>query len=281
MCEFCHRHGEGKKWYLQAKNYSEDLLSDLRRRKFIADFFAHPEHLAKNDAQAEEFGRLPSFVRSVVAPVVSNRQKKVHFGQVVPIEDIEQIFGFVTSVVRLACMCRHITLGSEQRYCYGLSMAPQDGKMGQIIRGVDAGYLIGPHTGGLETLSNGEALAHLRQLEKEGLCHTIWTFVAPFIGAICNCDRSDCIAMRATVAHRMPVMFRAEYVAGVNPDLCNGCRQCLRVCQFGALTYSAAQKKAVIDSGWCYGCGICRASCTKNAITLSDRRAVPAAAKLW
>ena len=26
MCEFCHKHGEGKKWYLQAQNYAEDRL---------------------------------------------------------------------------------------------------------------------------------------------------------------------------------------------------------------------------------------------------------------
>ena len=32
MCEFCLKHGEGEKWYLQAKNYSEDLMSDLRPR---------------------------------------------------------------------------------------------------------------------------------------------------------------------------------------------------------------------------------------------------------
>ena len=31
MCEFCLKHGEGKKWYLQAKNYSDDLPADLRR----------------------------------------------------------------------------------------------------------------------------------------------------------------------------------------------------------------------------------------------------------
>ena len=40
MCEFCIKHGEGKKWYLQAKNYSDDLLSDARRRRFIASFFS-------------------------------------------------------------------------------------------------------------------------------------------------------------------------------------------------------------------------------------------------
>ena len=45
MCEFCIKHGEGKKWYLQAKNYAEDLLSDLRRRNFIIGFFGHPEHV--------------------------------------------------------------------------------------------------------------------------------------------------------------------------------------------------------------------------------------------
>ena len=39
MCDFCHQHGEGKKWYLDARNYSEDLLSDLKRRRFIEHFF--------------------------------------------------------------------------------------------------------------------------------------------------------------------------------------------------------------------------------------------------
>ena len=39
MCEFCTKHGEGKKWYLNAKNYSNDLLSDIRRREYVKDFF--------------------------------------------------------------------------------------------------------------------------------------------------------------------------------------------------------------------------------------------------
>ncbi len=28
MCEFCTKHGEGKKWYLQMKNYAEELLHE-------------------------------------------------------------------------------------------------------------------------------------------------------------------------------------------------------------------------------------------------------------
>ena len=38
MCEFCTQHGEGKKWYLQAKNYSQELLNEERKR-FMTDFF--------------------------------------------------------------------------------------------------------------------------------------------------------------------------------------------------------------------------------------------------
>ena len=28
MCEFCTEHGEGKKWYLQMKNYADELLHE-------------------------------------------------------------------------------------------------------------------------------------------------------------------------------------------------------------------------------------------------------------
>jgi ferredoxin len=281
MCEFCHKHGEGKKWYLQAKNYSEDLMSDLRRRKFIADFFSKPEDLTESMGKLEKLSRAPAFVKGVLAPYISGRQKKIHFGQVLPMEDIERIFGFVSSVIRTACLCRQENLGTEQRYCYGISMAPQGGEFRKIIEEIDASYLTGPDTAGLETLTKEEALDSFREHEKEGLCHSVWTFMAPFIGGICNCDRSDCYAMRATVTYGIPVMFRAEYVAEVNPELCNGCRQCMRVCQFGAMGYSAANKKVVIDPRRCYGCGVCRASCTKDAITLNDRTSVPIAASIW
>ena len=281
MCEFCVKHGEGKKWYLQAKNYSEDLLSDLRRRQFIAEFFAHPESLEKDARQLERLDQVPSFVRRVVTWRVSNSMKKTHYGQVVPVEDLEHIFDFVNSIVRVTCICRYATLGSEHRYCYGVSMASDGGQLGQIIREIDISYLTGPDTVGLEALGKDEALAALREHEREGLCHTLWTFVTPFVGGICNCDRSDCLAMRSTVTHATPVMFRAEYVAEVDSDLCNGCRACMRLCQFGAIGHSAALKKATIDPRRCYGCGICRSVCPKDAIVLRDRSAVPAAANIW
>jgi Pyruvate/2-oxoacid:ferredoxin oxidoreductase delta subunit len=281
MCEFCHKHGEGKKWYLRAENYSEDLLSDVRRRKYIEDFVSGPEHLREALEELERLDQAPAIVRRALTWALSNRQKKVHYGQVVPIEDMERIFGFVNTIVRLPCICRKVTLGKEKRYCYGLSISPGGGEFSRLLTGLEHSYLKGPDTSEFEVLTREEALQALRGHEREGLCHTVWTFHTPFIGGLCNCDRSDCIAMKATVTHDFPVMFRAEYVAKNDPEVCNGCRQCMKVCQFGAIAYSGAEEKTAVDARRCYGCGICRAACSRDAISLVDRSSVPASANLW
>ena len=281
MCEFCTKHGEGEKWYLQAKNYSDDLLSDVRRRRFLEEFVSEPDALARDARHMDRLEKAPAFVKGIISRIVTRRMKKVHFGQVVPIEEINQIFGFVNSIVRMACVCRHTTLGKEKRYCYGISLAPDGGMFAEILRGVGASFFSGPDGAGLETLTRDEAISAFRAHEQEGLCHSVWTFHTPFICGICNCDRSDCLAMRSTVTHALPVMFRGEYVAEVAPDECAGCRECMRVCQFGAITYSPSSKKTVIDQRWCYGCGVCRSVCKKNAIRLEERAKVPVAANLW
>jgi len=281
MCEFCTKHGEGEKWYLQAKNYSDDLLSDVRRRRFLEEFVSEPDALARDARHMDRLEKAPAFIKGMIRRIVTRRMKKVHFGQVVPIEEINQIFGFVNSIVRMACICRHTTLGKEKRYCYGISLAPDGGILAEILRGVDASFFSGPDGAGLETLTRDEAISAFRAHEQEGLCHSVWTFHTPFICGICNCDRSDCLAMRSAVTHALPVMFRGEYVAEVAPDECAGCRECMRVCQFGAITYSPSSKKTVIDQRWCYGCGVCRSVCKKNAIRLEERAKVPVAANLW
>jgi MinD superfamily P-loop ATPase len=55
----------------------------------------------------------------------------------------------------------------------------------------------------------------------------------------------------------------------------------MRVCQFGAMAYSAANKKAFVDQTACYGCGVCRSACSKQAVALKPRREVAAVANLW
>ena len=281
MCEFCLKHGEGKKWYLSARNYSEDLLSDVRRREMIREFFADPGAIAEQVRSLTALEQAPGFVKRAVAWRASSKAKKVHYGQVVPIEEIERILELVNSVVRVACICRHITTGKEKRFCFGVSMGPNGGGLAEILRGLDGSFLTGPGSVGLETVGKDEALALMKDLDREGLCHTVWTFRTPFIGGICNCDRADCLAMQATVTHEIPVMFRAEYVAEVDADACGGCRDCQRVCPFGALSWSMADEKVSVDQRHCWGCGVCRSACPTDAIHLLDRAQVPVAARVW
>lgn len=281
MCDFCHQHGEGKKWYLNAKNYAEDLLSDLRRRRFITEFFENPDHLAGGERALTALDVMPDFLWKGVRKRITAKQKARHFGQVVPLEDVERVLALTTSVVRLACICRNVSSAREQRYCFGVSMAPAGGGIAELLREIDASYLIGPHGEGLETMSKEKALALIRESEREGNCHTIWTFITPFLSGICNCSLPACYAMKATVTHRTPVFFRGEYVARIDTERCNGCGQCVRICPFAALRQAKKKEKAEVDALRCYGCGICRSACAQEAIRLLDRASVPAAANLW
>jgi len=283
MCEFCLEHGEGRKWYLEAKNYGLDLLSDAKKREAFQKFAGKaPASGAHFHQQMEKLEKAPSFVRRMMRWKTVRTMKKVHYGQVVPIEDIERIFGFVSSIVRTSCLCRLLLVGEEKRYCYGISMGSSgSSRLADMFRELSPGFFSTPDSKGAEVVSKEEALASFREHEKEGLCHSVWTFMTPFIGGICNCDRPDCLAMQMTMTYDTPTMFRAEYVAETESDSCDGCRQCMRVCQFGAIGYSATHKRSHIDPRRCYGCGICRSVCKKNAIHLKDRARVPAAAAIW
>lgn len=279
MCEFCLKHGEGRKWYLEAKNYGEELWHDLKRRRMTADFFNNfQQNMGRSLGELDRLASAPGFVQGLVKRLITRQWKKRHFGQVVPLEDVERIFGVVNSVVRVPCVCRRVTTGREDRFCFGVSIGSGEGLIGEVV---EASYWEGPDGKGMEVLDKPTALGVMKELESDGLFHSVWTFVTPFIGGICNCDRSDCLAMRATVTAGVKLMFKAEYVASVDWDECNGCRSCMRVCQFGAIGYSAGAQKARIDVQHCYGCGICRSVCKSQAISLQERTTLPLVASNW
>jgi Pyruvate/2-oxoacid:ferredoxin oxidoreductase delta subunit len=281
MCEFCLKHGEGKTWYLEASNYSEDLLSDLKRRRLIEEYYTRPDTIARSAERLEQIDSVPWLLRRFVRWNATRRQKTRHFGQIVPLEDVERILDLTNSVVRVACLCRFVTTGQEARYCYGVSMGTNGGRLGELFSDVADSYFTGPDSRGLEVLAKDEVMALFAQHEAEGLCHSVWTFGTPYVAGICNCDRPDCLAMKATIGHDVPVFFRAEYVARVDEEACVGCRACMERCQFGAMGYSAMHGTVFIDLRACYGCGVCRSACEHDAIHLEERKAVPAAAGLW
>jgi len=202
---------------------------------------------------------------------ILRRRKVAQFAQVLPIEDVGEVIDMVDSITRMPCGCRFISTGkTDKRYCFGLGVD----KWGILGKFPDA-------ASSLEILDKEEAKRIFRKYDKEGLIHTIWTGVTPYAIQICNCDR-DCRPYKEYVEKEgAPRFFRAEYICKVDWELCKGCRSCIRQCQFGAKFYSSVLSKVHIDPTRCFGCGVCRAVCPNQAITLVARQEDPEAANLW
>lgn len=277
MCDFCTQHGEGRTWYLNAKNYSADLLSDLKRRHFIENFYH--EVITKNDRTFSILERSVLMKKDIPRPIrekITSHMKVEHFGQVLPIEEVEKVLAMARSVTRVACGCRWVKEKKESRTCYSITLEDP-----AWYDSLDMDFFGSPEVARLENLSTVHALADIRRTDDQGMVHSIWTFNTPFIGAICNCDKQYCLSLRSTLGLNVPVMFRAEYVATVDDSACQGCRACIDKCQFNAIIYNDCRDVCLIDLSKCFGCGVCRASCPSAAISLHDRRSDPIAATLW
>ncbi len=289
MCEFCTKHGEGKKWYLQMKNYADELLYQelsFAQRGIVGattrfewnnrfwETFVIPAVSRVSQTQPESQAARPLPASSIVQlredEIVAN-QKVEHFGQVLPIEDVESVIDLVDSITRMSCGCRFISTGkADKRYCFGLAMDRFD-ILGKFPDAASS----------LEVLDKKEAKRIFRRYDEEGLVHSIWTGVTPYVTGLCNCDR-DCMAYKGYIELRgAPQFFRAEYICQVDWDLCTGCKSCMCQCQFGAQFYSSALGKVYIDPTRCFGCGVCRSTCPNDAITLLPRQQSPEAANVW
>jgi len=281
VCQFCHQHGEGKKWYLNAANFSSDLLEDMSRREYIRTFIQDVGNgsITRLEDRFRRAMNAPGWLRQLVYSFQERRYRRDHFGQVVPIEDIKRVLDLSNSIVRMPCICRKNTTGVRDAcYCFGLGLDPE--KLLDVKEAFLETFRSGPYVPQFETLTDEEAFSLHKAFEKEGMVHTIWTFKTPFIGAICNCDQSDCLAM-VSRRYSFRLFFKGEYIAEIDPDACVGCRACVGLCQFGAIGYSTVRKTAFVDPVQCYGCGICRTACTHDAIRLVSRGTHILASRLW
>ena len=286
MCEFCTQRGEGKQWYLQMKNYSNELLHTplSAQQKLITGFSSRQDWLDDDfertiipsgggESPAESAQQPASGVNAepLTDELILLRRKAEHFGQVLPIEDAEKVLRIADSITRFPCACRFFTRGlTNRRYCFGL--------------GIDTAHMLGKFPASsacLEVIESDEAVKLLRKFDEEGLMHSVWSGVTPYVSGLCNCD-GDCEAYGSYIRdNQLPTFFRAEYIGQVDPDQCSGCRECMRQCQFAAMYYSSALGKVSIEPRRCFGCGVCRAACPQGAISLIPRAESPVAANIW
>lgn len=269
MCEFCTKHGEGKIWYKNARNYAQDLLSDLGRRHYIENFLTNAfsegfQTLGRLETIYRKKGKLPRSVKNALV----EKSKAEHFGQVLPIEEISEVVSKARTVVRMPCACRWNIQKKEERCCYAVSYGPE-----AWYNGIDMSYFGKASDEGLEHLTPDNAIAQMKVMEEHGSIHSIWTMMTPFIGAICNCSPEDCLAMLTLSRTNVETMERAEHVARVDQELCTGCGLCDAECHFKAIDSHkhGGESHAHINREKCFGCGLCRRVCSTGAITLIGR----------
>jgi heterodisulfide reductase subunit A len=84
-------------------------------------------------------------------------------------------------------------------------------------------------------------------------------------------DIPDTVAQASSAAARMVALVAKGEVeiepitASIDPDMCSGCRMCISLCPYNAITYSVDKGVSEIDETVCKGCGTCVGACPSGA----------------
>ncbi|TFH31370.1 MAG: CoB--CoM heterodisulfide reductase iron-sulfur subunit A family protein [Promethearchaeota archaeon] len=95
-----------------------------------------------------------------------------------------------------------------------------------------------------------------------------------FMAGTCQAPRDipDSVAQAkaaASGAHNFMNAGEVEiepYYSEVMAEFCSGCRSCINICPYDAITFDEPSQKASINTVKCKGCGACAAVCPSNAI---------------
>lgn len=96
-----------------------------------------------------------------------------------------------------------------------------------------------------------------------------------FIAGCCQGpkDIPDTVAQASAAAARALAMISKGKVeveaatAFVQEELCSGCKTCISLCPYNAISFDDEKKVSVINEALCKGCGTCAAACPSGAIT--------------
>lgn len=85
-------------------------------------------------------------------------------------------------------------------------------------------------------------------------------------------DIPDAVAQAGAAAAETLALIDRGYVelepntAFLTEELCSGCKTCMGLCPYSAISYDDQKKKASINQALCKGCGTCVAACPSGAL---------------
>jgi heterodisulfide reductase subunit A len=95
-----------------------------------------------------------------------------------------------------------------------------------------------------------------------------------FLAGACQApkDIPDSVAQAGAAAAESLALIDHGFVnlepntAYLHPELCSGCKTCIAMCPFTALSFDAQAGTAVLNDALCKGCGTCVAACPSGAL---------------
>jgi len=277
------KHGAGGKWYMNAKNYSNELADRLNLQEYLTEQwrFFETVYIRKIMGISSKdlgykmkmpiIGRLLRWSAENMIHSESKRRNPVradgHFGQVVPLEDAKIILGSLAAepIIENYCMCRWMQRGIKELSCINFGVL--SGVIEKLPRFIPKDTKL--------RLDREEAIERLEEHNRKGYVASVWFQPVPYINAICSCETPECCGLRLRNDFGLMTVYKAEYVMKIDVDKCQVCLSCIPRCQFGARRYVPSLKRITVDPSKCFGCGVCRHVCKHDALSLVPREEVP------
>lgn len=285
MCKWCMTHGDGKKWYLNAKNYLVDELADeLNLKDYLTEQWRYFEQVYIRRVMGFSSQGLGYKLKlPIIGKIIRNKLEKMihsekknrkanradgHFGQIIPLEDAKVIIEKFAAepIIENYCMCRWMQRGIKDRCCINF------GLLSEVIEKLPRFI---PDNIKSPRISREEAIERLEKHNKDGYISSVWFQPVPYINAICSCESPECGGLRIRSNFDLDLIYKAEYIIQLNQDNCQGCKKCVSMCQFDALRYIPSIKRVIQFPDKCFGCGLCRHACEHEALKLVPRDEVP------
>lgn len=283
MCELCMKHGAGKKWYLNAKNYSDEIVEKYNLRDYLMEQYVNFEQISVRKVHGFNgvglgyklrmpvIGRIIKYAAQNMLhntkPPTNPLRAEGHIGQVVPMEDGIAILEECAAepMINKNCMCRYMARGEKEACCINFGVMSEIlEKLPRFIPEKDKFHL-----------TRQEAIERFTENNMKGYIGTIWFGPFPYINNLCSCANPECAGIRPRLDFDIFSIYKAEYVIQLDGERCLDCQVCVSRCPFGALEFDSYSKEVKLDISKCYGCGVCRHFCPNDALFLAPRDSIP------
>jgi len=190
-----------------------------------------------------------------------------HFGQVIPLEEAQLIMSELADepIILNYCMCRWMQRKKKEAVCINF------GVLSEVIEKLPR-FIPKDR---VHRIDRETAMEKLEEFNKKGYISSVWFQPVPYINAICSCESPECGGFTLRNNFNLDVMYKAEYIIQLDQDKCEGCKQCVAMCQLNAIRFIPSMNRVIIDYDKCFGCGICRHACKHDALKLIPREDFP------